>query len=91
MLQALGSLDFPVISVVGGFGYGKGDVTFAMLGDYSSINPNIPKDPLRSEQSYTGTHAVIGLRANLLFLKLFANYTIQEFNTLNFGLSVSFR
>lgn len=91
MLQALGSLDFPVISVVGGFGYGKGDVTFAMLGDYSSINPNIPKDPLKSEQSYTGTHAVIGLRANLLFLKLFANYTIQEFNTLNFGLSVSFR
>jgi hypothetical protein len=91
LVQALGSLDFPVISVVGGLGYGKGDVTLAMLGDYSSINPNIAKDPLKSEQTYTGTHALIGLRANLLFLKLFANYTFQEFNTLNLGLSVSFR
>ncbi len=94
-IQALGSLDFPIISIVGGIGYGIGNVTFDMLGDY-----NIPladgtsktlSDPLKSEKEYTGTHAMIGARANLLFLKIFANYTLQEFNTLNVGVSVSFR
>ncbi len=95
LVQALGSLDFPIISVVGGIGYGKGDVSFAMLGDYSvgllDGSTKTLSDPLKSEQAYTGTHALVGLRANLLFLKIFANYTIQEFNTLNAGISFSFR
>lgn len=91
IFQALASLDFPVISVVGGIGYGKGDVTMLMLGNYTSINPNLPKDPININNTYTGSHAMIGLRANLLFLKLFANYTLQEFNTLNAGVSFSFR
>ncbi len=94
-IQALGSLDFPVISIVGGFGYGKGDVAFDMLGDYTiSFADGTSKtlsNPLGSESSYTGTHAMIGARVNLLFLKIFANYTLQEFNTLNAGVSVSFR
>lgn len=91
LIQALASLDFPIISVVGGFGYGKGDASMKMLGDYSDKFPGTPKDPLKSENTYTGTHALIGLRANLLFLKIFANYTLQEFNTLNAGVSFSFR
>ena len=90
-LQAIGSLDFPIISIVGGIGYGNGDIAFNMLGDYSLLYPGTPKDPLSSEKTYTNTHAVIGLQANLLFLKLFANYTLQEFNTLNIGMSLSFR
>jgi hypothetical protein len=94
-IQALGSLDFPVISIVGGFGYGKGDAAFDMLGDYTiSLADGTSKtrsNPLSSDKAYTGTHAMIGARANLLFLKIFANYTIQEFNTLNVGVSVSFR
>ena len=94
-IQALGSLDFPVISIVGGIGYGKGNVAFDMLGDYSiTLDDGTQKkltDPLKSDKDYTGTHAMIGARANLLFLKIFVNYTLQEFNTLNVGLSVSFR
>ena len=94
-IQALGSLDFPVISIVGGFGYGKGDVAFDMLGDYTiSLADGTSKtlsNPLGSESSYTGTHAMIGARVYLLFLKIFANYSLQEFNTLNAGVSVSFR
>ena len=94
-LQAIGSLDFPIISIVGGFGYGKGNVAFDMLGDYTITLANGTSkplsDPLSSEKAYTGTHAMIGARANLLFLKIFANYTLQEFNTLNIGVSVSFR
>ena len=94
-IQALGSLDFPIISIVGGFGYGKGNVAFDMLGDYTITLANGTSkplsDPLSSEKAYTGTHAMIGARANLLFLKIFANYTLQEFNTLNAGVSISFR
>jgi len=94
-IQALGSLDFPVISIVGGIGYGNGNVAFDMLGDYSiTLADGTPKtlsDPLKSDNEYTGTYAMIGDRANLLFLKIFANYTLQEFNTLNVGVSVSFR
>jgi hypothetical protein len=66
-----------------------------MLGDYSiPLADGTEKkltDPLKSDKDYTGTHAMIGARANLLFLKIFVNYTLQEFNTLNVGLSVSFR
>lgn len=95
MIQALGSLDFPVISIVGGFGYGKGDTVFNMLGDYTiplaDGTSKILSDPLKSEKEYTGTHAMIGARANLFFLKIFANYTLHEFNTLNVGVSLSFR
>lgn len=91
MLQALASLDFPIISVVGGLGYGKGDASIKLLGDYSTEFPGTPKDPINSENTYTGMHAMIGARANLLFLKIFANYTLQEFNTLNLGVSFNFR
>lgn len=95
LIQALASLDFPVISVVGGFGYGKGNASMAMLGNYevslASSATKTLKDPLKSENTYTGTHAMVGLRANLLFLKIFANYTLQEFNSLNAGVSFSFR
>ena len=80
---------------MGGFGYGKGDAAFDMLGDYTiSLADGTSKtrsNPLSSDKSYTGTHAMIGARANLLFLKIFANYTLQEFNTLNVGVSVNFR
>lgn len=95
LIQALASLDFPVISVVGGFGYSKGDAAMAMLGNYevsfADATTETFKDPLKSENTYKGTHATVGLRANLLFLKIFANYTLQEFNTLNAGVSFSFR
>ena len=94
-LQALASLDFPIISLVGGFGYGKGDVNFDMLGDYTiSLADGTSKslnNPISFENSYTGANAMIGVRANLAFIKLFANYTLQEFNTLNAGVSFSFR
>lgn len=91
MAQALASLDFPLISVIGGFGYGKGDSSIQLLGDYSTEFPGTPIDPLKSENSHTGTHTMIGVRVNLLFLKIFANYTLQEFNTLNAGISLNFR
>ena len=91
VVQALASLDFPIISLVGGFGYGKGDANIQLLGDYSADYPGTTKDPINTEDTYSGTHAMVGVRANLAFIKLFANYTLQEFKTLNAGVSFSFR
>lgn len=91
LVQGLASIDFPIISVVGGIGYGKGDATLRMLGDYTNINATLPNNPLTSENTYTGAHALIGARLNLLIFKIFANYTIQEFNTLTAGVSLNFR
>ena len=94
-IQALGSLDFPIISIVGGFGYGKGNVAFDMLGDYTIPLANgtskTLSDPFSSEKASTGTHAMIGARANLLFLTIFSKYTLQTFHTLNTGVSISFQ
>lgn len=95
LVQALASLDFPIVSVMGGLGYGRGNAAFNMLGSYdiqlANATTKTLKDPLSSENTYTGMHAMIGARANLLFLKIFANYTLQEFNTLNLGVSFNFR
>lgn len=95
LVQALASIDFPIVSVMGGLGYGSGNAAFNMLGSYdiplANATKKTLKDPLSSENTYSGTHAMVGVRANLLFLKIFANYTLQEFNTLNAGISFNFR
>ena len=38
-----------------------------------------------------GTSAKLGMRFNLAWFKLFADYNFQEYNTLTAGLSFSFR
>ena len=78
-----------------GFGYSKGTANMDMLGNYTVgfvDNTNISlNDPISIEQTYTGTHGVVGIRFSFFVLKTFVQYTIQEYNTLNFGVSFSFR
>ena len=96
-LQALASIDLPVISAFAGLGYNAGDSQFDVNGDYSidygitGIPPRILKDPIRVASENSGMMGVVGARLNLLFLKIFANYTIQEYNTLTAGISFNFR
>ena len=98
-LQALASLDFPVVSVFGALGYNSGNSQFNVSGDYSidyeiQGMPTITrmlKDPVSIESDATGMMGLIGARLNLLFMKIYTNYTIQEYNTLNFGISFNFR
>ena len=98
-LQALASLDFPVVSVFGALGYNSGNSQFDVSGDYSidyeiQGMPTISrmlKDPVSIESDTSGMMGLIGARLNLLFMKIYTNYTIQEYNTLNFGISFNFR
>ncbi|MDG1823075.1 MAG: hypothetical protein P8H25_06870 [Flavobacteriaceae bacterium] len=95
LTQLTASIDLPIVSVMAGFGYSKGTANMDMLGNYTVgfvDNTNISlNDPISIEQTYTGTHGVVGIRFSFFVLKTFVQYTIQEYNTLNFGVSFSFR
>ena len=98
-LQALASIDLPIISAFAGLGYNAGDSQFDVSGDYSidyevaglPTISRILEDPIRISSEASGVMGIIGARLNLLFLKIFANYTIQEYNTLTAGISFNFR
>lgn len=97
-IQALASIDLPVVSVFGALGYNSGNSQFDVSGDYSidyelgsNSYPRVFKDPISIESDATGVMGLIGARLNLLFMKIYTNYTIQEYNTLNFGISFHFR
>ena len=97
-VQALASLDLPVISLFGGVGYSVGTSKLRALGDYDlaydvegSTYTRTLTDPLDLSYDASGMMGVVGMRMNLLFLKIFANYTLQEYNTLTAGLSINFR
>ena len=96
-IQALASIDLPIISSFVGLGYNAGDSQFNVSGDYSidygitGIGPRILKDPISIASDASGVMGIVGARLNLLFLKIFANYTIQEYNTLTAGISFNFR
>ena len=97
-IQALASIDLPVISAFAGLGYNSGDSQFDVRGDYSipysvsGINiSRVLEDPISIASEASGVMGIVGARLNLLFLKIFANYTIQEYNTLTAGVSFNFR
>jgi hypothetical protein len=97
-IQALASIDLPVISAFAGLGYNAGDSQFDVSGDYSipytvsGVNfSRILEDPISIASEASGVMGIVGARLNLLFLKIFANYTIQEYNTLTAGISFNFR
>ena len=99
-VQAIGSLNFPIINVYGGLGYSGGSSTLKMLGTYDLqytpvvSGPTITetvKDPLNLDFDASGFRTTLGVRLSLGFFKLFADYTLQEYNTLSAGMAFSFR
>ena len=104
-VQALGSLDLKILTFYAGLGYNSGTSNFDVNGDYiltydvedssgnsvgSPVTENI-SDPISLGFSSSGTRATVGARLNLLFFKIFADYTIQEYNTASAGIAFSFR
>lgn len=103
-VQALGSLDFKIVTLYGSVGLNGGKSTFNINGDYDltyqiesadgtnqgSIVESI-SDPLSLKFNSSETRATLGARLNLAFLKIFADYTLQEYNTATLGVAFSFR
>ncbi|MCH2032455.1 MAG: hypothetical protein MK202_02955 [Tenacibaculum sp.] len=95
-IQAIASLNFPVINIYGGVGYSGGSSSLDMLGTYTvtyngSLNQRTLTDPLNLDFDAGGFRSTIGARLSLGFFKLFADYTIQEYNSVNAGIAFSFR
>ena len=100
--QAIASLNFPIINFYGGIGYSAGTSTLKMLGtyelEYSTGQPapndtvsETVTDPLNLDFNTNGFKATIGTRLSLGFFKIFADYTLQEYNTMSGGIGFSFR
>jgi len=103
-VQALASLDFPIVTLYGGLGYNLGDATTKMKGSYEitydiednngntiSTTSETVTDPINIDFEANGVRATLGARLNLAFFKIFADYTIQEYNTISAGIALSFR
>jgi hypothetical protein len=101
-VQAIASINFPIINFYGGIGYGAGTSDLKMLGTYvleyetgqPFPNDTVEKtvtDPINLDFEASGVRATVGTRLSLGFFKIFADYTIQEYNTLAAGIAFSFR
>lgn len=99
-IQAIASLDFPIISVYGGIGYNKGNSTLKMKGTYEleysleNSNQTITEsitDPLNMGFDTMAMNATFGAKLNLGFFNLFGDYSVNKYNTLSAGIAFSFR
>lgn len=101
-VQAIASINFPIINFYGGIGYGAGTSKLKVNGTYDlEYDTELPapfnkkvvtlKDPLDLDFKASGVRATVGTRLSLGFFKIFADYTIQEYNTISGGLAFSFR
>ncbi len=103
-IQALASLDFKIITIYGGVGYNNGKSTVKLKGDYDlqydvedgsgnvigTVSESV-SDPINLNFDANGMRATLGTRLNLAFFKIFADYTLQEYNTVTAGIAFSFR
>lgn len=99
-VQALASLDFPIISLYGGIGYDNGTSELKINGTYEleytvEGTPTTVKEtitnPINMEFETSGMRGTLGARLNLAFFKIFADYTIKDYNTVTAGIAFSFR
>jgi len=102
--QAIGSVSLAILEFYASAGYGRGGSRLELNGDYTltydledgngvplgQINETIT-NPLQFKADVNSPRFGLGMRVNLAIFKLFASYTIQEYNTFSTGISVSVR
>lgn len=93
--QAIASLNFPIINIYGGLGFSSGKSDLDLLGtynlEYSNAVTETVTDPLNLDFKASGLRGTLGARLSLGFFKIFADYTLQEYNTASIGIAFSFR
>ncbi len=102
--QAIGSVNLAILEFYASAGYGRGGSRLELNGDYTltydledgngiplgQVNETIT-NPLQFKANVNSPRFGLGMRVNLAIFKLFASYTIQEYNTFSTGISVSVR
>ena len=99
--QAIASVNFPIINVYGGIGYSSGTSNLKMTGTYKGTysytdatntthTKSISLTPPNLKFYASGFRTTLGARLSLGFFKVFADYTLQEYNTISVGIALSF-
>ena len=96
----ISSIDLKLITFYASVGYSKGVSNLSILGSYE-LSYNISDtsevivfnvvDPLKVEWEKESPRGNAGLSFNLPGIKLFADYTFQEYNSLTVGASIGIR
>ena len=96
----ISSIDLKLITFYASVGYSKGVSNLSILGSYE-LSYNISDtsevivfnvvDPLKVEWEKESLRGNAGLSFNLPGIKLFADYTFQEYNSLTVGASIGIR
>ncbi|WGH75301.1 hypothetical protein P8625_14685 [Tenacibaculum tangerinum] len=99
-VQAIASLNFPIINIYGGIGYNGGSANIDMKGDSFYANYTTPlgtdrqdlgTNPLSLISNSASFNTTLGARLSLGFFKVYGSYTLQEYNSVNAGIAFSFR
>lgn len=100
-IQAIASLNFPVLNLFGGIGYSSGSSELRTNGTITGVYDTglaAPNDtvmrtinPVSVNFDASGFTTTVGARLSLGFFKIFGSYTLQEYSTLNAGISFGFR
>jgi opacity protein-like surface antigen len=98
-LQGIASLDYKFLTLYSAIGYTQGNSSLDVKGTYEYTydvqdnngvhlrNETVQVvDPLSLEFEPTGFRGTFGVRLNLFFFRIFADYTIQKFPTANVGI-----
>lgn len=99
--QAIASVNLKLIEFYGAVGYNTAKMDVDIKGtyevEYTELNSGMTvlketlTDPVSVEFDASGVRATLGTRLNLGFFKIFADYTLQEYNTISGGIAFSFR
>lgn len=97
--QLLGSVDLKLINFYLGLGYTAGTSSLSYNGRYTIKDNNglTPDSQINLEKissadfNVDSFKATLGASINVAFLKIFADYSIQEYNAVTAGLALSFK
>ncbi|WP_415370609.1 DUF6588 family protein [Patiriisocius sp. Uisw_047] len=104
MVQAIAGVNLKIINFYASAGYNSGNSTLKLLGDYTlsydledengsplgTVSESLI-DPININADTGGVRGTVGMRVNLSVFKLFADFTLQEYNTVTAGIAVSVR
>lgn len=93
------SVDLPIISFYGSFGYSGGSSSFNMRGEYNLnyfTETNIPiqrklVDPIQMSFNVNDFQTTFGVKYKFLIFNASLDYTFQNYNTISAGISANIR
>lgn len=100
--QLVGNINLKIVNFYAGLGYASGNASTTVKGNYNYTVVNFlgtPTggvvnivDPINIDYKLKkGIKATLGARVNIAWFKIFADYSIQDYNTVNAGIAFSFR